>query len=230
MVLSCPAQAGHPGNTTAMMGRARASPHGPAITGSPACAGDDGRGLLLSTSFDHDIGALRTRLAVVVRPGKLDRAALCGDGEKRDERVGGDRRMQVGAKNLLAVIAAYEGADDVARDRGAGHGVAVAGLHRMRDQRLDLDHVAALCLCRHIDQGLHHGDASSSRQAASVTTRFTLSDQNEPSLISAIAITFWESANRTRVDTLAFPARGPRWNPATYGCGFFSLNTWMLLT
>src|SRR5690349_7654845 len=97
--------------------------------------------------------------------------------------------MQIGAENLLAIIAGDEGVDDVARDRLAVGVVAVAGLHRVRDQRFDLDHLAALVLGRHVDERLGHG--VSSTQAASVTIMSALADQNEPSLSSAIAITFW---------------------------------------
>src|SRR5438874_1873520 len=57
-----------------------------------------------------------------------------------------------------------------------------------------------------------------------------LSDQNEPSLSSQIATTFWESASRMRVATFARPARGPRWKLATLGWGFFSVKTCTALT
>src|SRR5256885_1840045 len=57
-----------------------------------------------------------------------------------------------------------------------------------------------------------------------------LSDQNEPSLSSQIAVTFWESASRMRVATLARPARGPRWKLTTLGWGFFSVKTCTALT
>ena len=43
-----------------------------------------------------------------------------------------------------------------------------------------------------------------------VTMTSTLSDQKLPSLISAMATTFCESARRMRVETAALPARGPR--------------------
>src|SRR5258708_7125686 len=70
--------------------------------------------------FDHDVGFVRMRAGVAVGPGKLDGAALGGDGEEGDERVGGDRRVEIGAEHLLAVIAAHERVDDVARYGGAG--------------------------------------------------------------------------------------------------------------
>ena len=62
-------------------------------------------------------------------------------------------------------------------------------------------------------------------QAAMVTTDSADPDQNEPSLISQMATTVWESASRMRVSTLARPARGPKWNTATLGCGFFAAKT-----
>ena len=57
-----------------------------------------------------------------------------------------------------------------------------------------------------------------------------LADQTLPSPSSPSATTVCVSASRTRVDTRARPARGPRWNATTFGCGFFSVNTWMALT
>src|SRR5690242_12734037 len=139
-------------------------------------------------SFHRYICFLRHRLPVVGRPGQLDDAALAGEREEGDERVGGDGGVEIGAEHLLAVIAGDESVDDVARNGRAVGVVAVAGLHRVRDQRLDLDHLAALGLRRHVDESLGHGD--SSRQAASVTIMSALADQNEPSLSSAIATTF----------------------------------------
>ena len=58
----------------------------------------------------------------------------------------------------------------------------------------------------------------------------TLSDQNEPSDISAIATTVCVSERRMRVEMLARPARGPSVALMTFACGFFSLKTWMALT
>ena len=58
----------------------------------------------------------------------------------------------------------------------------------------------------------------------------TVSDQNEPSDISQIAITDWVSASRTRVWISALPARGPSWALMMLGCGFFSVKTWIALT
>ena len=49
-------------------------------------------------SFDRDVGGGRRREAVVAGPMERDRAALGRDGVERDERVGGNRRMQRGAK------------------------------------------------------------------------------------------------------------------------------------
>src|SRR6185295_7660737 len=150
-------------------------------------------------------------------------------GEERDEGIGRDRREQVGAKNLLAIVAAGEAGDDVARDQLAGRRMAEAGLHDVRHQRLDLDDVATFRLLRNVDQHRAH-QITSSVQAASVTTTSTVADQNEPSDSFATATTFWLSASRIRVETWARPARAPSTKLPTFGCGFFSRNTWMLLT
>src|SRR4029077_11376860 len=120
-------------------------------------------------------------------------------------------------------------ADDVARNAGAVGTDPVAALHRMRDQRLDLDDLAALGLRRHADQRSRHHWRSST-QAASVTMTSVLADQNEPSLISATATTFCESASLMRVARRARPARGPSATEITRGCGFFSFTTWIALT
>src|SRR4051812_9519518 len=107
--------------------------------------------------------------------------------------------------------------------------MAEAGFHWVTDQRLDLDHVAALGGFRHIDEGTCvHG--RSSRHAASVTTTSCVSDQHVPSDISAIAVSFCVVASRMQVATCALPARGPSCTEITFGCGFFSLNTWIALT
>src|SRR5450432_3583358 len=99
----------------------------------------------------------------------------------------------------------------------------------MRDQGLDLDHLTACGLRRDIDErACHH--LLSSVQAAMVTMTSTLSDQNEPSESSAIAITLCVSASRMRVEMLARPARGPRWNVTMLGSGFFSLRMCRRLT
>ena len=46
-------------------------------------------------------------------------------------------------------------------------------------------------------------------------------DQKVPSLISAMAVTVWVSARRMRVETLALPARGPRWTRDDIGLRIF---------
>src|SRR6185436_11904045 len=99
---------------------------GPASAASPALRDGDRRGL-------------RRREAVVARPRERERAALGGDGRERDERVRGDGGVQLGAEDLDAVVRAHELADEVARDRGAPLRAAIAGLHDVGDQRLDLD-------------------------------------------------------------------------------------------
>src|SRR5262245_27267622 len=183
----------------------------------------------LAPSLDNDVRRLGHREAVVARPGELELAALGRHREERQERVRGDRREQVGAEDLLAVIGADELADDVARNRLAHVVVAIAGLHLVLDQRLDDDDLAFLGLRRNVDECACH-QGRSSRQAAIVTITSTSSVQNVPSLISAIAISFCESASRMRVAIFACPARGPMRALITFDCGFFSLNTWIALT
>src|SRR5580658_3702072 len=167
--------------------------------------------------------------AVVAGPLERDCAAFGRDGRESDERVGGDRRIEIGAEDLLAVVRAGELGDDVARDRLADVVAPESGFHEVRDQRLDLDHLAALGLRRHVDEGARH-QSRFSRQACSVTITSAEADQNVSSLSSAIATIVCVSARRKRVDILARPARGPRWTLITFGCGFFSLNTWIALT
>src|SRR5262249_40072823 len=145
------------------------------------------------------------------------------------ERIGGDRREEIGAEDLLAVVAGDEARDDVAWDRLADVVVTEAGLHDVRDQRLDLDHLAAFCLLRHVDEGAGH-QSKLSRQAARVTMTSADVDQNEPSLSSATATMVCVSARRKRVEILARPARWPRWALITFGSGFFSLKTWIAFT
>ena len=73
--------------------------------------------------------------------------------ENDDERIGGDRRRQLGAEDLVAVI----GADEMLMmSRGMMRAVGArpeAGLHDVRDQRLDLDDLAALRLRGNVDEG-----------------------------------------------------------------------------
>src|SRR5262245_4558541 len=182
-----------------------------------------------SVSFDGDVGSLGLRETVVAGPLELDRAARGRDCEERDERIGGDRREQIGAEYFQSVIGAHELGDDVARDRLADIVVPVAGLHLVRDQRLDRDDLALLGLGRNVDEGASH-QTGSSRQAAMVTMTSTSSDQKLPSFISAIAKMRCESASRTRVESLACPAGGPSRTLTTFDCGFFSLNTWIART
>src|SRR5688572_13913112 len=99
---------------------------------------------IVRTLLDNDLRGLRDREAVVAGPLERQRAALRRDRREGDERIRGDRRMQLRAEDLDTVVGAHEEPDDVARDRRAELGAAVTRLHRVRDQRLDLDHLAAL--------------------------------------------------------------------------------------
>src|SRR4051812_28770561 len=186
-------------------------------------------GCARTASLDRDLGGVGGLEAAVAGPAEHQRAAFQSGREKRQKRVGRDRRRQFGAKHLLTIIGAGKQPDDVARDHRAVRTDAVAGLHWVRDQRLDLDRGAAPGLRRHAnhDPCTH---CRSSTQAASVTITSALPLQNEPSLISAIATTCCESASLMRVATRARPARGPSASEITCGCGFFSLKIWIALT
>src|SRR5262249_47399516 len=151
------------------------------------------------------------------------------DREERDERISGDRGRELQVEDLDAVVGAGEALDDVARDHLAVGAGAEAGLHLVRDQGLDLEHLAPLDGLGHVDEGVAH-DGGSSTQAASVTITLALAVQNSPLLVSAMATIFCESLSLMRAVNCARPARGPKVALSTYGCGFFSLKTWIALT
>src|SRR6516225_10085204 len=140
-------------------------------------------------SFDRNGCRGRFRKSVVADPFEIEFSAFGRNGEESDERVGGNRRKQIGAENLLAIIAAGEARDDIARYNLARGGVAVASLHDVRHQRLDLDDVAAFCLLGDVDQCGSH-QITSSVQAASVTTTSAVTDHSESSDRRAIAVIF----------------------------------------
>src|SRR5882672_2480112 len=166
-------------------------------------------------SLDADRGDLGHGVAVVADPLERKRAALGRHRGERDQGIRGHRGMQIDATDLGAVVGAGEAPDDIARDQFAELRAAKPRLLRLRGQG---------------DDRARHQISPSSRQAESVTTTSALSDQNEPSLIWAIAVTVCVSARRTRVARLARPARGPRWTLTTSGSGFFSVSTWIALT
>src|SRR6185436_7942734 len=182
------------------------------------------------TSSDADLRRLRHRVAVVAGPLEFQRAALGGHGGEGDERIGGHGRIQIGAEDFDAVVAAGEARDDVARHELAALGAAEAALHHVPGERADFDDLAALRACRHVDDDARDQINPSSRHAESVTTTEVVSDQKEPSDICAMAMTLPVSAMRARVEKRAFPERGPRCAPITNGCGFFSVRIWIALT
>src|SRR5437764_18744 len=167
--------------------------------------------------------------ALIAGPAEADGAALARDREERHERVGGDRRREVHAEDLGAVPGRGEVLDDVARDDAAVGAGAEAGLHRMHDQRLDLDGLALSGGLGRVDQDVGH-QVMSSMQAAMVTITSALALKNSPLLVSAMATTFWASASLMRVPTIALPLFGLSRASNTCGCGFFSLKTWMAFT
>ena len=65
---------------------------------------------------------------------------------------------------------------------------------------------------------------------ASVTITADCAVQYEPSLMRATATSVCEVARRIRVDTVALPLRGVKWNIATSRCGLRVLKTAMALT
>src|SRR5216684_1641469 len=164
----------------------------------------------------------------VARPAKADGAALLRDREERDERIGGDRRRKRHVEDLRPVPGGDEALDDVARNDPAVGAGPEARLHRMQDQRLDLDDLARLGGLGRIDEDVGH--VTSSMQAARVTITSALALKNSPELVSAMATIFWESASLMRVAITALPLRGPSRASKTCGWGFFSLKTWIALT
>src|SRR5262249_45802287 len=128
--------------------------------------------------------------AVVVRPREVERAGLACRDEERDVRVGGDRRRQLGAEHLLAVVGAGELVEDLARDHLAGGVAALAGLHDMGDEGLHFDDLAFLDARREADAGGGHEwllmlRAAQPPHPPMVTLASARSDHTLPSLISA---------------------------------------------
>src|SRR5277367_5383940 len=141
-------------------------------------------------SFDYsDGGGCSLGKTLVADPFEVQLAALIRDREERDEWVGGNSRKQIGAENLLSVVAAGEARDDVAWDQIADSRAAIAGFHDVRHHRLHFDDLAAFRLGGYVDQRGGH-QITSSVHAASVTTTSALADQNEPSDRLAMATTF----------------------------------------
>src|SRR5664280_3691512 len=103
-------------------------------------------------SFHRDRGGGGFGKAVVAGPFEFQRAAFGGHCEESDERISGDSGREVGAEDLLAIVAAREKRHDVAPDARADGRIAVAGFHDVSYQCLDLEYLAALDLGRHIDQ------------------------------------------------------------------------------
>ena len=120
--------------------------------------------------------------------------------------IRGDRRMEVGAEDLHAVVGAHEAGDDVARDRFAQLRAAKARLHRVLDQCPDLEDLAALDGLRNVHDCARHQISPSSRQAESVTTTSALSGPESAVADLGDRGTVRWSANRTRV----VDARPPR--------------------
>src|SRR5262245_52846620 len=165
--------------------------------------------------------------AFVAGPAEGDSAALAGHHEEGDERIGRDRRREVHAKHLGAVPRRHEALDDVARNDRAVGARPEAGLHGMHDQGLELDDLALLRRLGRVDEDVGH--VRSSRQAARVTITSALALKTSPLLVSAMATIFCESPSLMRVETIALPFFGLSFASKTWGCGFFSLKTWIAL-
>src|SRR5262249_43943430 len=119
---------------------------------------------------------------------------------------------EVHAEHLLAGVRAGEAGDDVARDGAADVVAAEAGLLRVVDERLDLDHLAPFGLGGSDNAGDGHGAAPqvSSRHAARVAITSAPPDHSDPSLMRAIAVMRCVAARRMLVCTRAAPERGPK--------------------
>src|SRR5262245_37263223 len=87
-----------------------------------------------AVSFDGDVSDLGLGLAAIIGPAESDLAAFGGNREEGDERICGYRRVELGAKHLLAIIGAAKAADNVARESSPGGAKAITGLHRVGDQ------------------------------------------------------------------------------------------------
>src|SRR5262249_9040729 len=82
--------------------------------------------------------------ALIVTPLKPQTAGLRRYGIESEVGIGGDGRMPVRSKDLLAVIGARECVDDVAWNEPAIHITVMAAVHRMGDQRFNLDDLPLL--------------------------------------------------------------------------------------
>src|SRR6478752_7642738 len=79
---------------------------------------------------------------VIILPGEGEFTRFRRLEEEGLVRVGRNRGMPIGGENRLAVEARAELVDDLTRNRLALGVLALAGFHLVRDQRLDLDHLA----------------------------------------------------------------------------------------
>ena len=111
--------------------------------------------------------------------------------------------MQLRTEDFAAVVGALEGLDDVPRDFLACVVEPEAGLHRMLDQRADLDDLAAFRALRHAHPRRTH--AAYSPHSEVTTSMSTAADHSVPSLITATAVICCEVATRTRDDSTALP-------------------------
>src|SRR6478672_9449453 len=136
--------------------------------------------------------------------------------------------MQRGTKDLLTVVRAHEGRDDVPRERASDVVQAEARLHRVHDHRTNLDGLASLRSLRHSHPGF--AECAHGAQPPTVISTSTAADHRVSSFITAIACTCWEIATRIRVVTRARPLYGPSSTSNTLGCGLLSANRWMRLT
>src|SRR5262249_46203823 len=79
---------------------------------------------------------------IIVDPAEPEGPAALDLCSELDERIGCDSGFEVGGEHALAIKVARELVDDLARDRVAALVLAEPGLHRMRQERLDLDNLA----------------------------------------------------------------------------------------
>src|SRR5262249_21255907 len=143
--------------------------------------------------------------------------------------------FKIGSENRLAVKFASKLVDDLARDRLAILVLALAGLHDVRQQRLDFDDLAFLGFGRKLEPWLFRHvrlpiSLDQPPQPPMVTfTSFWLV-KNSPLLVFATAMMFWVAARRIRVDASALPDNGEKWNVATPGFGLPSATMRISLT
>ena len=108
-------------------------------------------------SRDFDVDGFLSNRAAIFGPLEFYWATRGGFNEKGNIRVGGNRRMPIRPKHLLATVRHGEFVDDFSRNLLPRFLVfPEAGFHLMRNQRLDFEPLALLDGLRHFHSGFCH--------------------------------------------------------------------------